>query len=187
MPSSEITSSPVPVQRWRPVGPMAIEVNFDAPVELPFGPLFDGAKIQWNWTKITGWVRVERIGDDVFVGGLKVVFHLEPEQAATWSINGYVLQLRVEDKSVLDPRIGKALFENQHLLPDSWKVDADGNIRSIFFWSVGFRGRGSFLSVQRLCLRCGQWCWDNHWLVNDWRAWHPAAVLEQSDEARPVV
>ena len=62
-PGEEESAAPPPVERWRKLSETAIEVNLDAPLTLPF----EGAVPEWQLPAGRGWVKVERIGDDLCV------------------------------------------------------------------------------------------------------------------------
>lgn len=162
---------PRPIRHWRKIGDNIIEVNFRTPVILPF----DGTVEEWK-TARRGWVRVERKGDELYVDGRKVVFHLEPEQLSG-SIQGHELRKRLQDKSVLDPRILDALFENQHLIPESCKVDEQGRHRYIYFWETRFHDRVGNLYVRNLYWDGGQWRRNYDCLGNGWGVRRPALIL----------
>ena len=162
-----------PIQRWRPLSDTAIEVNLDAPLILPFG----GAVPEWQPPPGRGWVKVERIGEDLFVGDRKVIRHLEPEQKSG-TIQGHNLRVRLQNHHTLDPRIMDALvkFENGRLIPDSGKRDEEGRTLYHYFWAVGFRVRGA-LCVRSLFWYDGQWERYYYWLVYDWDYQNPTLIL----------
>lgn len=167
----------VSAERWRTVNATTIEVNFDAQVQLPS----DQVTVEWNWNTLVGWVVVERVGEDVYVGGLKVDFYLDREQK-TRPIPGDHMRLRLRGIPVLDPRIREALLDNQHLLPHSWRLDADGNVRHINFFAVGFRGlHSSCVYVQSMFWHDGMgWIGNMRGTDGCWTAQHPAAVRSDS-------
>lgn len=174
---SELTRSsdePPPVEYWRKLSETAIEVNLDAPLRLPF----DGAKIQWQPPAGRGWVKVERIGDDLFVGGSKVIQHREPEQM-TGVLQGLTLHKRLQNRDTLDPRILDALveFENGRLIPESLKVDSEGRTLYNYFWEAGFRDRDGSLCVRCLFWGGGRWLCYYNWLDGAWLVQRPALLL----------
>jgi len=153
-------STPKPVGHWRKISDTVIEVNFDILSKFPT----DEVKIKWNWTKMTGWVRVERIGEDLFVAGHKVILHREPEQIAGGTVTLTDLRHRLESKDVLDLRIMSALQENPNLIPRSWqKKETQKRADRIFFFSIGFHRRGS------LCV-CYFYGIEGHWYES--YCWH---------------
>jgi len=139
------------VSSWRKISDTAIEINFDVP------PVMEKCgKIAWNWTKMIGWVRVERIGDNLYVGGLKVILHREPEQERGLWVTGPEMHRRLQGKNVLDLRIADALNENVHLIPESWEKDEEGITPFILFWAVGFASHDG--SNVRCFYRLIEWC-----------------------------
>ncbi len=157
---------------WRKVGEMAIEVNLDAPPMLPFAD----ATVEWVKPGQTGWVRVERIGDLLFVGGHDVLLHLDPGQQKGKSVLGHDLRKKLAEQSTLHPNILDALFENQHLLPEALKQNADGNTKFIYFWAVVYRYSVGYLFVRYVCFSDGQWHRRYSWLGSHWADQDPAAV-----------
>ena len=162
-------------QRWRTVDEHTIDVNLDALPTLPF----DGATVVWpKSSSKKGWVKVERRGDDLHVGGRKVILHLEDGQK-TGYILGSDLRKALEGKDVLHPNILDALFDNFHLIPESWKQDEQGRTLSIFFFLavVDFRASGGGLCVRCLFWGGGQWRQGLCRLDFQWGAQYPAALL----------
>lgn len=77
----------------------------------------------------------------------------------------------------LDAKMFLTLWENQHLIPESWKEKINGNIRFIFFdGTVLLLPDGNRYT---LCLdwNDGRWYWSAHWLVHGRHARNPSAVL----------
>lgn len=77
----------------------------------------------------------------------------------------------------LDAKIFQTLWENQHLIPESWKEKTDGNTTFIFFDGTILRGPGCLRAVLDLCWDGGGWGWDFDWLEGVWHASDPSAVL----------
>lgn len=178
-PTKELTvsnahSSPT-VERWRKLSDTAIEVNLDAPVTPPHA----GAVIQWQPVAGRGWVKVERIGKAIFVGGRKVIQHFEPGQL-NGTLLGHELRERLKTEDTFDPRVLDALveFEDGRLIPDSWKQNSLGRTLYLFAWAVGFRDRrGGGLCVRNLFWDSGQWRCHFSWLDVGWGVQHPALLL----------
>jgi hypothetical protein len=168
----------LPEPMWRTVegNPMAIEVNLAADPKLPFR----GAEIAWRWGVQTGWVLVECKDNALYVAGKKVEHHLEPEQAAGSPLAGYVLFARLEAKMagvVLHPNIKSAMMENQHLFPESWKVDSRGRTLHTYLPAVGWRfGANQF--IEEIFTDDGKvWTEDCTDLLCDWCIHHPVAIM----------
>lgn len=143
---------------WERIDNNSIRVNLDATPKLPF----KGAKVKWN--EGSGSVTVERCGDDLFVDGQRIVFHPDAGQQ-TGSIQGYELRTQLQDQRTLHTNVLDALFENQHLLPENWKLDEQSQTRFIYFWAVGFRDASG-----RLFVRCLYWCDDGWHCDGGWLA-----------------
>ncbi len=160
-----------PVLMWRKVNTTTIEVNLDAPPNLPF----TGAEVEWTTPGQTGWVKVEKKDGNLYVADCEVNLFLTDSQKSG-STKGHNVRESLQDKAVLHPNILDAIFENQHLIPESWKQNEYGETLFIYFWAVGFRG-----SVRNLCVRFlrwsgSRWYWLYDYLEIDWRAYGPAAV-----------
>lgn len=157
---------------WRAVNETTIEVNLDAPPVLPF----PDATVEWIKPGQTGWVRVERKGDKLFVDGNEVLLHLDAGQKKGGSIQGHDLRKQLEGKAVLHPNIADSLLENVHLIPDNWKQDKAGNTIYVYFWAVGYRYSDGRLYVRCVYFDDGQWHRDFIWLGYHWVGRNPAAV-----------
>ena len=77
----------------------------------------------------------------------------------------------------LDARIFQTFWENQYLIPESWKEKVNGNIRYIFFDGTVLRSPGGYRYVLFLAWNGGQWRWDYGWLGSDWAVSGPSAAL----------
>ena len=89
-------------------------------------------------------------------------------------------RLKEDGRIRLDAGIFKTLWENQHLIPEKWKEQTNGNTTFIYFdGTVRRRSDG------RRCVLClswsdGEWHWDSRWLGNDWHAIDPSALLAKA-------
>ncbi len=86
-------------------------------------------------------------------------------------------RLKASDYIRLDADIFLTLWENQHLIPESWKEKVNGNTRYIFFDGTVLRNSGGSRYVLYLYWDDGQWSWDVDWLGFDWDDDYPSAVL----------
>lgn len=77
----------------------------------------------------------------------------------------------------LDAKVFQTLWENQHLIPASWKEPANGNTTYVFFDGTILRRSSGNRYVLCLCWSDGGWRWYYAWLVNEWYAGRPSAVL----------
>lgn len=154
---------------WEKVNETTIRVNLSAAPKLPFQP----GTVEWN--NGSGWVTIERKGDDLYVEGRKIHLFLTEGQK-TGSVRGYDLRKQIDMARALHANILDALFENVHLIPDSWKVDSLGRTRFICFWATGYRDSSGSLCVRCLCWGDGPWLWDCRWLGDGFDVRSPAAL-----------
>lgn len=142
--------------------------------DKPFIP--DGWKVEKH-TPLGG--KLTRDGDNLFLNGRKIGFHLSPNQAEGEYIESNKLRKELQDNRVeiLNANVLDYLREHPELIPDSWKVDEQGKTRYIFFWGTVYRGSGGRLRVRCLCWLGGEWGWSNRWLDREWDSLSPAAVL----------
>ena len=78
----------------------------------------------------------------------------------------------------LDAKVFQILWEDQALIPESWKEKTNGNTTFIFFDGTVFRDPGDYRYVLYLCWRDGRWGWDDDWLERGRGVGSPSAVLE---------
>lgn len=86
-------------------------------------------------------------------------------------------RLKASDYIRLDADIFLTLWENQHLIPESWKEKVNGNTRYIFFDGTVLRDSGGDRCVLYLYWSDGAWRWFVGWLGLDWIDDSPSAVL----------
>lgn len=86
-------------------------------------------------------------------------------------------RLKASDYIRLDADIFLTLWENQHLIPLSWKEEVNGNTRFIYFDGTVLRNSGSYRCVLSLYWSGSRWDWYVSWLGRDWRDSRPSAVL----------
>ena len=77
----------------------------------------------------------------------------------------------------LDAKIFQTLWENKHLIPESWKETVNGNTRYIFFDGTILRDPHGYRYVLYLFWNDGGWSWGVGWLGSAWDARGPSAVL----------
>lgn len=80
----------------------------------------------------------------------------------------------------LDAKVLQTLWENQHVIPESWKRKADGARLFIFFDGTVLQHPSGSRCVLCLYWQSGAWYWGINWLGLDWRADNPSAVLKGS-------
>ena len=78
---------------------------------------------------------------------------------------------------VLNANLLDYLYEHPELIPESWKKDASGNTRYMFFWGTVCRSSGGHLYVRCLYWYDGRWDWSIYWLGNVFVGSNPAVVL----------
>ena len=77
----------------------------------------------------------------------------------------------------LDAKVFQTLWENQELIPASWKEKTNGNTTYIFFDGTVLRDSDGDRYVLYLYWFGDRWDWDGRWLGRDWRASLPSAVV----------
>ncbi|MDQ3014933.1 MAG: hypothetical protein M3Q73_03650 [bacterium] len=145
-------------------------VNGDADPFLP-----DGWNVEEH--KKQGDMKITRDGDNLFVNGKKIEFFLSDKQQGNKVIEGNKLRKELADKPILNANVLDYLYEHLELIPESWKKDAGGNTRYIFFWGTVYRHSDGDLCVRCLCWCGGAWRWSDYWLDDSWFGYYPSAVL----------
>lgn len=77
----------------------------------------------------------------------------------------------------LDAKIFQTLWQNQSLIPESWKEKINGNTRYIFFVGTVLRSPFGYRYVLYLYWHGGQWYWNCSWLGHYFSVNHPSVVL----------
>lgn len=86
-------------------------------------------------------------------------------------------RLKKDGRIRLDAEVFLTLWQNQLLIPESWKEKINGNTRYIFFDGTVLRDSDGSRCVLFLYWNGGEWLWNVYWLDNDWYAYNPSAVL----------
>ena len=86
-------------------------------------------------------------------------------------------RLKKDGRIRLDAEVFLTLWQNQLLIPESWKEKINGNTRYIFFDGTVLRDSDGHRYVLYLCWNDGRWDWNVSWLGDDWNANNPSAVL----------
>ena len=86
-------------------------------------------------------------------------------------------RLKAQGNIRLDAKVFQTLWENQHLIPASWKELTNGNTTYVFFDGTVLRDSDGSRCVLYLCWNDGKWDWLCHWLDRKWNAGDPSAVL----------
>jgi ethanolamine utilization protein EutQ (cupin superfamily) len=92
-------------------------------------------------------------------------------------------RLKEDGRIRLDAGIFRTLWENQHLIPEKWKEQTNGNTTFIYFDGTVLRDSGGSRYVLCLCWSGGGWNWYYDWLGGDWDARSPSVVLASSTVA----
>ncbi len=77
----------------------------------------------------------------------------------------------------LDAKVFQTLWENQTLIPESWKEKTNGNTTFIFFDGTVLRRPDGYRCVLYLYWHDGRWFWHYFWLGSGWGVDSPSAVL----------
>ncbi len=120
--------------------------------------------------------KLERRGADLYLDGKKIDFYLSKPQKKGGRIEGNDLRKEVSKQPVLNANVLDYLREHPQLIPDSWKVDGNGNTRYIFFWGTVYRRSDGDLYVRYLSWHGDRCLWSSLWLDGDWHSNNPAAV-----------
>jgi len=161
---------------WRVMNQLQLVIEDRVPTTNhgdPFVPV--GWKVEKH--QKSGDLKLTREGDDLFLGGKKITFHLSPNQMGDKSIKGENLRGELAKEMVLNANVLDYLLAHPDLIPDSWKVDSEGRTVLLFFWGTVYRRSDGVLCVRDLCWNGSRWGWSNHWLGREWSVNCPAAVL----------
>jgi hypothetical protein len=108
----------------------------------------------------------------------KVLFEMMLKEGETVITGEEKLKrLKASNHIRLDAKIFLALWENQYLIPESWKEKVNGNVRYIFFDGTILRHPDGIRCVLCLSWYAGRWHWYYRWLDYDWDVISPSAVL----------
>jgi hypothetical protein len=86
-------------------------------------------------------------------------------------------RLKVANHVRLDAKIFQTLWENQSLIPETWKKKTNGDSTYIFFDGTVLLGPNGYRNVLYLYWSGGQWHWSCYWLGLARGAGDPSAVL----------
>ncbi len=148
------------------LNPPVIRVDFDAPPDVPDGMTLEKDQLP---NLVRGVREVNLLTD--------VRFHLDPGQQGGRTIRGFDLGARLARLPALyGAQLFDALWANREVIPETWKLDEQGRIRYIFFWT---KFRDSFGRLYVRCLYFGDGSWSRRycWLDSRWDVQDPAAVL----------
>jgi hypothetical protein len=101
---------------------------------------------------------------------------LETEE--TWVKGEEKLRRLKEARPVrIDAKVFQTLWENQHLIAESWKDEANDKTTFIFFDGTVLQCPDGHRYVLCLYWYSGQWYWSPRCLELDWNALSPSAIL----------
>ena len=123
-----------------------------------------------------GVVKIERRGDDLYLGEKKVELYLSRCQCDGEVIKGGKLQEEVSRKGALNACVLDYLLAHPELIPDSWKVNKDGKNISIFFWGTTYFEKNGVPCVRFLHWNGSRWRWSYNPISFGWCSQYPAAV-----------
>lgn len=86
-------------------------------------------------------------------------------------------RLKAGNYTRLDADIFHTLWENQSLIPESWKEKVNGDVRFIYFDGTVLRDPDGRRYVLCLYWSGGAWRWNVGWLDRGWFANNPSVVL----------
>lgn len=173
---AELVEAPTSTELWRPISDTAIEVDLDLRLKVPLEAAIP------LWGDPLGKVKVERIEENLYVEGKKVILYTHFGQKGESCIEGDSLNSDLEGVLTLHSNILDALLQNQHLIPEYWKVGTGSEALEIFFWKNTF-----YFSNPDVCsgvfARCiyrynGSWRHKYVWLEDHFTVSMPTAILE---------
>ena len=88
-----------------------------------------------------------------------------------------LMRLKKAGNVRLDAKVFHVLWEDQSLIPDSWKEKTGGNTTYIFFCGTVLQDRLGHRYILYLYWNDGLWLWDYYRLDNDCRSNYLSAVL----------
>jgi hypothetical protein len=128
-----------------------------------------------------GWKIVEQDERSLALAEIdfsKVLFEtMLKEGEATIKGEEKLNRLKASNHVRLDAKVFQTLWNNQHLIPESWKERVGRSSRYIFFEGTVLQSRHTFRYVLGFYWFDGQWIWICRWLNDDWQCCHLSAVL----------
>jgi len=88
-------------------------------------------------------------------------------------------RLKKDDRIRLDAKVFQTLWENQSLIPASWKEKTNGNTTYIFFDGTVLQDPDGDRCVLYLYWSVGGWLWSYYWLGIKWNEGYPSALLRK--------
>lgn len=129
---------------------------------------------------LDGWKVESHTGKGKWEWNPKEVELYLSEKQKTEYIGGNDLRKELENQPVLNANVLDYLYENQELIPDSWKD------KYVYFWGTIYRYSDDILFVRYLYFHDGRWYRHYRWLDYDWDGNYPAALLAQVSSPQPL-
>lgn len=91
--------------------------------------------------------------------------------------NERMARLQARGHIPADAKIFQALWENQHLIPEDWKTERDGDAIYVYFDGTSLQREGGKPSVLVLCWYADAWHWHHERLDVPRNVNRPSAVI----------
>lgn len=108
---------------------------------------------------------------EIDLSAVRLESMLKPEDGGSVQGKEKLRRLKADGRIRLDAAVFKVLWDNQALIPESWKG------KLIFFDGTVLRSPSGRRCVLCLCWAGSRWAWDYYWLDFDWGDNGPSAVL----------
>jgi len=89
----------------------------------------------------------------------QVQFYLSGRQIHGKRIDGNEIYKEVKDKQIFNANLLDYLLDNQHLIPEEWKLDKQGRTRYICFWGTIYRNSDDLMFVRYIYWHEVTWVW----------------------------
>ena len=89
----------------------------------------------------------------------QVQFYLSGRQIYGKRIDGNEIYKEVKDKPIFNANLMDYLLDNQHLIPEEWKLDKQGRTRYICFWGTIYRNSDDLMFVRYIYWHEVTWVW----------------------------
>ncbi|MEK7498614.1 MAG: hypothetical protein AAB611_02005 [Patescibacteria group bacterium] len=86
-------------------------------------------------------------------------------------------RLKASGNIRLDAKVFQTFWENQHLIPELWQEEVNGNIRFVYFEGTVLRSPSGNRCILFLFFNGGRWYWYYAWLGDGRNVDYPSAVL----------
>jgi hypothetical protein len=135
---------------------------------------FDPAKLLGQ-----GWTVEEQDERSVILGQINLadvrLEHMLKKDESLIKGEEKLKRLKKAEYIRLDAKVFQTLWENQTLIPESWKTNSYTTF--VIFDGTILCGPDGDRCVLYLCWRGGRWDWGCDWFENDWDVSSPSAVL----------